>query len=141
MRMRTFILLLLSAGATCGCKREASSTANSPQPIPERPAKIDSQYVLPPNPAPSSSPATPALTAQRDPNASAAAARPIQERLQGAIHAPLTVQLRMFIEKNGRVPDSFSEFVSAAMDSAPLAPDGIKFVIDPTDRTVKAVKK
>ena len=47
----------------------------------------------------------------------------------------------MFIEKNGRVPDSFSEFANSAMDSVPLAPDGMKFVIDPADRTVKAVKK
>ena len=47
----------------------------------------------------------------------------------------------MFIEKNGRVPETFSEFANAAMDSVPLAPNGMKFVIDPTDRTVKAVKK
>ena len=141
MRMRTFILLLLSACATCGCgKREASSTANNPQPNPEQAAQIESQYLLPPNTAGSGSPANSAPTQQRNPNAPAAA-RPIQERLQGAIHAQLTVQLRQFIEKNGRVPESFSEFANAAMDSAPLAPDGMKFVIDPTDRTVKAVKK
>jgi hypothetical protein len=65
----------------------------------------------------------------------------VQERLNGAVHAKLTLQLRMYIEKNGRVPDSFSEFVNSAMDSVPPAPDGMKFVIDATDRTVKAVKK
>ena len=47
----------------------------------------------------------------------------------------------MYIEKNGRMPESFSEFANSAMDSVPLAPDGMKFVIDPADRTVKAVKK
>ena len=132
--------LCLCALSGCG-RKDTSPAASSPQPTPEQAAQIESQYVLPPNTAPSSSPATPALTAQRNPNAAAAAARPIQERLQGAIHAPLTIQLRQFIEKNGRVPESFSEFANAAMDSAPLAPDGMKFVIDPTDRTVKVVKK
>jgi len=140
-QLPVFALCLCALGG-CG-RKDTSSTANSPQPTPEQAAQIESQYLLPPNTAPSSSPATPALTAQRNPNASTAAARPIpiQERLQGAIHAQLTVQLRIFIEKNGRVPESFSEFANAAMDSAPLAPDGMKFVIDPTDRTVKVVKK
>src|SRR5213082_1108617 len=141
-RMKQLLIFLaLNAWTFSGCsKREASSTASGPQPTPEQAAQIESQYVLPPNTGLSGSPANSAPTRQRDPNAPAAA-RPIQERLQGAIHARLTVQLRMFIEKNGRVPDSFSEFANAAMDSAPLAPDGMKFVIDPTDRTVKAVKK
>ncbi|PYJ60905.1 MAG: hypothetical protein DME24_07940 [Verrucomicrobia bacterium] len=138
-QLPVFALCLCALGG-CG-RKDTSSTANSPQPTPEQAAQIESQYLLPPNTAPSSSPATPALMAQRSPNASTAAARPIQERLQGAIHAPLTIQLRQFIEKNGRVPESFSEFANAAMDSAPLAPDGMKFVIDPTDRTVKVVKK
>jgi hypothetical protein len=136
------IFLALNAFAFCGCsKREASSAASGPQPTPEQAVQIESEYVLPPNTGPSGSPANSAPTEQRDPNAPAAAAKPIQERLQGAIHARLTVQLRMFIEKNGRVPESFSEFANSTMDSAPLAPDGMKFVIDPTDRTVKAVKK
>ena len=68
-------------------------------------------------------------------------AKPIQERLQGAIHAQLTVQLRMFIEKNGRMPTTFSEFANSAMDSVPLVPEGMKYAIDPVDRTVKVVKK
>ena len=47
----------------------------------------------------------------------------------------------MYIEKNGRVPQSFSEFAFRNMDSVPLAPEGMKFVIDPVDKAVKVVKK
>jgi len=67
--------------------------------------------------------------------------QPIQERINGAIHAQLTVQLRMYIEKTGRMPQTFSEFANSSMDTVPLAPEGMKFAIDPVDRTVKIVKK
>ncbi len=33
------------------------------------------------------------------------------------------------------------EFANSAMDSVPLAPEGMKFVIDPVDKAVKVVKK
>jgi len=137
---RPFILALLCVCALCGCGKKEQPAS---QPTPEQAAQIESEYVLPanepaaaaanlPNPAPGQpQPAQPVTVAQQ----------PIQQRLSGAIHAKLTVQLRMFIEKNGRVPGDFSEFANSAMDSVPLAPDGMKFVIDPTDRTVKAVKK
>ena len=87
------------------------------------------------NPAPSAS------AARARPAATQPTARPALERYNGAVHAKLTMQLRMYIEKNGRMPDTFSEFANSAMDSVPLAPEGMKFVIDPSDRTVKAVKK
>src|SRR2546430_15923467 len=60
MRMRTFILLLLSACAICGCsKKEASSAASSQPPTPEQAAQIEAQYVLP-TPEPVATPANPA---------------------------------------------------------------------------------
>lgn len=115
-----------------------------PQPTAEQAAQIESEYLLPTNEAASAAAASPTAAnpspGQRAPNAQATA-RPIQERINGAVHAQLTVHLRMFVEKNGRMPNSFGEFASAAMDSVPPAPAGMKFVIDPTDRTVKAVKK
>jgi len=132
-----FLSLALCLCALCGCGRKAPVSAAS-QPTPEQEAQIESEYLLPTNnsasPIVKGSPAQRAAYAQQS-------AKPIQERLQGAIHTQLTIQLRMFIEKNGRVPQNFSEFANSAMDSVPLAPDGMKFVIDPADRTVKAVKK
>jgi hypothetical protein len=131
------VSLALFLCAFCGCGRKEEVAA--PQPTAEQAAQIESQYLLPPNDSTPAQAASPSPVS-RAPNAQQPA-RPVQERLQGAIHAQLTVQLRMFIEKNGRVPETFSEFANSAMDSVPLAPEGMKFVIDPTDRTVKAAKK
>ena len=47
----------------------------------------------------------------------------------------------MYIEKNGRMPQTFSEFANSAMDSVPPVPEGMKFIIDPVDKAVKVVKK
>jgi len=124
----------------CGCaKREAPSA----QPTPEQAAQIEVDYLAPPENAaqPDTAGTSPAPAAPARRAVAQQVARPVQERLNGAVHAKLTMQLRMFIEKNGRVPESFSEFANSAMDTVPLAPDGMKFVIDPADRTVKAVKK
>jgi len=134
------VLLSLCVSVLCGCgKKAASAAAGAAQPTPEQTAQIESEYLLPTNNG-ASAQAADAPRAQRPPNARQPA-KPVQERLQGAIHAQLTLQLRMFIEKNGRVPENFSEFANTAMDTVPLAPDGMKFVIDPADRTVKVVKK
>ncbi len=140
-----FVLVTLCMYALCGCSRKAATRdATAPQPTPEQAAQIESEYLLPTNDTASAAAAS-AIAADPSPGQRAPKAQPtattIQERINGAVHAQLTMQLRMFIEKNGRVPGSFSEFASAAMDSPPPAPDGMKFVIDPTDRTVKAVKK
>ena|SRR5712671_3355826 len=138
-----FVFLGLCAFVLCGCgKKDAVSAQNKAQPTPEQTAQIESEYILPANKA---APATPPpaaspLPGQPRPNL-AQPARPIQERINGAIHAQLTVELRMYIEKNGRMPQTFSEFANSAMDSVPLAPEGMKFAIDPVDRTVKVVKK
>src|SRR5437016_5438674 len=115
MKNQSFLLAVL-LGALCGCgRKEASSGASAPQLTPEQAAQIESEYLPPPDHAGSPAAAS-AAPAPRVPNAQQAA-RPIQERLNGAIHARLTLQLRMFIEKNGQMPESFSEFANAAMDS------------------------
>ena len=139
LNQQVFILALCLL-ALCGCRRkEASPAAGGPQLTPEQTAQLESEYLLPTN-DPAAAVAANPLPAKRGAIVPQPI-RPVQERLQGAIHAQLTVHLRMFIEKNGRMPESFSEFANSAMDSIPLAPDGMKFVIDPADRTVKAVKK
>ena len=137
-----FVALLACALCGCGKKEAASSVESSPQPTPEQAAQIESEYILPANKAASATPPTAASPSLRQPRPNVAQpVRPIQERINGAIHAQLTVQLRMYIEKNGRMPQTFSEFANTAMDSVPLAPEGMKFVIDPVDKAVKVVKK
>ena len=136
-----FLLAALCACAICGCsKRAASSAANNLQPAPEQAAQIEADYVLPAQ-VPTATAANPATPRPQSTQRTPPAQQPIQQRLNGAIHARLTILLRQFVEKNGRMPESFGEFANSAMDSVPLAPDGMKFVIDTADRTVKAVKK
>jgi hypothetical protein len=138
-----FIFLGLCVCAICGCsKKDAASAQNKAQPTPEQTAQIEAEYILPENKVASVARPTAASPTPGQPRpAVAQPVRPIQERINGAIHAQLTVQLRMFVEKNGRMPESFSEFAFRNMDSVPPVPEGMKFVIDPVDKAVKVVKK
>src|SRR5438046_3584269 len=105
MMKQPLVFLMLSVCAFCGCsKRVASSAANSPQSAPEQAAQIEADYVLPSqeHTATAANPATPQpQPAQRTPSAQ----QPIQQRLNGAIHARLTILLRQFVEKTGRMPE------------------------------------
>ena len=134
-----FLGLCVCALSGCG-KKDSASAQNTAQPTPEQAAQIESEYILPANNA-----AAPAAAKAAAPQGRQAAtpvvAHSFLERINGAIHAQLTVQLRMFIEKNGRMPQTFSEFANTAMDTVPLAPEGMKFVIVPVDKAVKVVKK
>ncbi len=134
-------ILLALCCALCGCGKKPAPPA---QPTPEQSAQMESEYLLPPNntPAPVAAakpkPGQPAPSGPRAPQAVV----PIQQRINGAVHAQLTVQLRMYMEKNGgRIPDSFSEFAFRNLDTVPPVPEGMKFVIDPVDKAVKVVKK
>ena len=140
---QAFIFVGLCVCALCGCgKKDAASAQNTPQPTPEQAAQIESEYILPANKAGSATPTTPPSPPPGQPRPNVAQpVQPIQERINGAIHAQLTVQLRMFVEKNGRMPESFSEFAFRNMDSVPPVPEGMKFVLDPVDKAVKVVKK
>ena len=52
----------------------------------------------------------------------------------------MTTQLRIFIREKGRMPESFSEFAGARMDSVPFAPEGMEYAIDYQNRQVKVVR-
>ncbi len=138
-----FIFVGLCLFALCGCdKKDATSGQNKAQPTPEQAAQIETEYILPANKAASAAPRTPASPSPGQPRPNVAqSVQPIQERINGAIHAQLTVQLRMYLEKNGRMPQTFSEFAFRNMDTVPPVPEGMKFVIDPVDKAVKVVKK
>jgi hypothetical protein len=47
----------------------------------------------------------------------------------------------MFKTFKGRMPENFYELANNVGDSVPRLPDGMKFMIDPVDQTVKAVRK
>jgi hypothetical protein len=140
MNRHLILLVLISAllaVSGCGKKEEAAPAAAAAEAAaltPEETAQIEAQYSPPPAPSGPSGPSAPAPKNQ-DP------APPIVQRLQGAVHNPLTLQLRMYIERTGQMPASLAEFVNSAMDSVPPAPPGMKFVLDPADKTVKVVRK
>jgi hypothetical protein len=81
------------------------------------------------------------MEAQFLPSQKSRPSKSIQDRLEGAVHPQLTAQLRMFKALKGRMPENFYEFANTVGDSVPRLPEGMKFAIDPTDETVKAVKK
>jgi hypothetical protein len=107
------------------CKKHAESAQTQEEkvaaaPSPEVEAKIEAQLI-------------PAANAKPD--------APLQERLQGAVHQELTMRLQMYIDRTGKMPETIYEFANVAVDSMPLAPPGMKYAIDPADKTVKVVRK
>src|SRR5438105_4750011 len=60
---------------------------------------------------------------------------------EGAIHPFMTSQLRLFIQEKGRLPESFSEFSNAKMDSVPRPPPGMEYIIDANAQVVKVIRK
>ena len=124
--MSLFRTIVLSLGLTLlvACKKQepqvqAEQTEKAVVP-PEETAKVEAQLI----PAPAAKPNAPPL-----------------ERLQGAIHPELTMRLQMYIDKTGHMPETIYEFANTAVDSMPPAPPGMKYAIDPADRTVKVVRK
>ena len=93
-----------------------------------------------------SSAETPSTQGEKPPpppsqNINAIADNSPRQNADGEVNANLTALLRRYVQKNGRMPRTFAEFASAALDSPPPPPDGKKWVIDANDQTVKAVNK
>ena len=63
----------------------------------------------------------------------------VRQGVVGEVDPALTSLLRAFAQKNGRLPQSFAEFTSKALDNVPNPPQGKKWVIDAADVQVKAV--
>ncbi len=112
-RLSGTALTVLALLTGCGKKKEAEASLP-----PAREAQIESQFM----------PVTNAAN--------------IEDRINGAVHPELTMQLQMFIKLRGRMPESFFELANSGFsDSVPALPLNMKYVIDPKDKTVKAVKK
>jgi hypothetical protein len=115
----TALLILGSLFLTACSKKEEEATATAaPEPPPEAALAIES------------------LVPAKNPSAAT-----IQDRLEGAVHPELTAKLHMFVDTYKRMPESFYEFSGRMMDSVPPVPPGMKYEIDPADKSVKVVKK
>jgi len=75
------------------------------------------------------------------PSAASAPASASSETLVGAVHPFMTGQLRIFVRDKGRLPQNFTEFTSARMDSIPRAPEGFAWAIDEKTLEVKLVRE
>jgi hypothetical protein len=63
----------------------------------------------------------------------------VRENVTGKVDPNLTAQLRSFVQKYGRLPQTFTEFANRGLDSMPRPPEGCKWVIDAPNQQVKAV--
>jgi len=114
------LFIPVAASLLLGCHKNPShaDTAAQSQGTPGQPAKP-----LPPPPA---------YIATRADNY-------VRQGVAGEVDPTLTSLLRAFVQKNGRLPQSFAEFTSKALDNLPNPPQGKKWVIDAADVQVKAV--
>ena len=128
-----FICVLLAGVSSCG-KRVPAASGKRDSPVAAKDSAGESGGLLPEQAARIESQFLPPVT----PGKSGAA---IEDRLNGAVHAQLTAQLRIFKTVKGRMPENFYELANTVGDSVPRLPDGMKFMIDPVDQTVKAVRK
>ena len=72
-------------------------------------------------------------------NITANADNNLRQSVEGDVDQFLTAQLRIFVQKKGRLPQSFLEFKNASLDSMPRPPAGKKWAIDAASIQVKAV--
>jgi len=73
------------------------------------------------------------------PSVAANADNYVRQNVTGTVDPNLTALLRDFVQKNGRLPQSFTEFANRGLDSTPRPPEGTKWVIDGPNQQVKAV--
>ena len=73
-------------------------------------------------------------------NVAAHADNYVRQNVDGQVDASLTAQLRAFVQKQGRLPQSFTEFANRGLDSIPRPPEGTRWVIDAVNQQVKAAK-
>ena len=63
----------------------------------------------------------------------------VRQNVNGTVDPNMTALLRDFVQKYGRMPQSFTEFANRGLDSMPSPPEGTKWVIDGPNQQVKAV--
>jgi hypothetical protein len=119
--MRTiYILLSLGTCLLVGCHKQPQSAGGTSDQSPP--------------PGAAALPAPPKYVEARTDNY-------VRQGVVGEVNNDLTVALRSFVSKKNRMPQSFAEFASSGLDGLPNPPEGKRWVIDASDRTVKAVAK
>jgi hypothetical protein len=129
--MKQLALAFILCVALVGCSKK-------PAPAPKVAEQIE-----PPAPVAAPAPTRAPVPAAEEPVATKPKAPvSLEDQLVGTIHPEMTMRLQMFYQVKGRLPDSFSELqVGSGFDSTPGLPPGMKYQIDPKDRTVKIVRK
>jgi len=126
--MMRFVIVLMVL-ALLGChKKEAEVSDQSLNP---------SDLGTPVNTASGSNTAAP--LPPPPPKVAASADNYVRQNVSGTVDPNLTTLLRDFVQKYGRLPQSFTEFANRGMDSMPHPPQGTKWVIDGPNQQVKAV--
>jgi hypothetical protein len=143
--MRFAILSLLGAMVLLGCKKKEMASSDTGATVPqsdpatqaspraEGSAPEDQPIRIVTTEKPKPLPAPPPYVAARAENA-------LRQGIVGEVQPFLTEQLRIFVQKNHRMPESFGEFSNSRLDSIPRPPEGTKWVIDTASVQVKAVK-
>jgi hypothetical protein len=126
--MRIAVLALLGF-VLVGCHKKAAEVVNHSQ----NPSDLGT-------PVKSASDGKPAEPLPPPPQKVAASAdNYVRENVNGTVDPTLTAALRDFVQKYGRLPQSFTEFSNRGLDSMPNPPEGTKWVIDAPNQQVKAV--
>jgi len=147
LRMKHLALLsMITVAALVGCKKKQTAALETPAPAPatetaaEATPPADGAAAQPEQPVqivrtekPKPLPPPPQYISLRAENA-------LRQGVSGTVDPFLTQQLRIFVEKNHRMPESFHEFVNTRLDSIPRPPEGTKWVIDTATLQVKSVK-
>jgi PBP1b-binding outer membrane lipoprotein LpoB len=127
--MKFAALLALAAFTLFGCHKKEAEVANQ--------AQNPSDLGTPVKAAPDGKAAEP--LPPPPPKVAANADNYVRENVSGQVDPALTAQLRAFVQKYGRMPQSFTEFANRGLDSMPHPPEGSKWVIDAPNQQVKAV--
>lgn len=135
MRKSSVVNLLSAFFLLVGCSKHGAPTSKTE----EKPTTAQT-------PAADNSQPAPAATAPRSASAAtnkkpgANQPKGIGSGLVGPVHDFMTQQLRLFVQQKGRMPENFTEFTSARMDSVPRPPPGFRWAIDDRTLEVKLVR-
>jgi hypothetical protein len=129
---KLYLVIVVAAALSLGCHKNPVTTPDAtPAADAAPPAASDGQSSgAPGQPLP---PPPPSVVASAD-NA-------VSESVVGDVNPYLTSQLRIFIQQTQRMPNSFTEFAHARLDSIPGPPEGKKWVIDRMTQEVKAAAR
>jgi PBP1b-binding outer membrane lipoprotein LpoB len=127
--MKFAALLALAAFALLGCHKKEAEVVNQSQ----NPSDLGTPVKAAPNGKPVETLPPP------PPKVAANAENSVRENVTGTVDPNLTAQLRSFVQKYGRLPQSFTEFANRGLDSMPRPPEGSKWVIDAPNQQVKSV--